>query len=420
MVARRLVVASLCAAGCASPTSPSPACPPALETASAGGSISASTSAAPAASGAAPAAPCRKRPDEASAFFDELVGRLQPPPLETGATRTEHEQLFRLVPLLHESGVVRSIVPIHMTAGHGRVFAVTLVSRDAQGAFHASLGLAAAPCEGGDLALLSPPVPLGGADAEIQYVYRVPLATGGPLTEVLVDVGDKAISRGTRAKITHKSLVVGAASGEITVVAPKGASIGVVGAIDSLDAEPPPAPGTKVRLHDRHMIGSGWYRTAGGAAYLLVHQVVPEVSDLCAEKNAVLPHAPPMLRLLARIDAKGFTTDPARVGVAYAIGIHENQPAANVYADPEKTCRGGPTSSENRFFQRGAGAQWLWGLFDSAAEAQARAKALGYATGTLLSTEPPAASPTSAAKEPWIVPAAKKVTRLGTFDCGFL
>lgn len=328
--------------------------------------------------------------------------------LESGAITSEHEQLFRHFPRLHDDGiVVRSIAPTAMAGDHGPVYALTLLRRNASGGMNPFLAFASAPCDGGDLALRSEPSALGGDDAAIRYVTRVPIV-GAPLTELQLDVSEGPLRLGAlrSPRIRSRSVVVGTVAG-----AP-----GVIGSIELDAALPPSAEG--IKRDDVHVFGSGWYALGAGAAYLLVHHAVYDHGDMCRVKLKARPASPPLLRLAARIDgARAFTSDPSRVGVAYVLGIGENQPPEKLAKDPEQTCRTGPTAIDDTYFLRGAPAQWLFGLFDSASAASARARALGYASGTVYATEPPAGA--APVKEPWTI-GVRPLPRIGSIECDFL
>lgn len=346
----------------------------------------------------APAA-CTPASAETARLLDDVEGRLTSSPLEAGATRTEHEQLFRLLPALEAGGHVRSIAATHARGAHGPVFVVTRVARRDDGAFRAHLVLAAAPCPRGDLVSLGAPLDLDGADAAIQYVARVNVPTpDARLTDVQIDVADGAMTGARDQRVTHVSVVAGHLDGR--------AAPGVVGVVRLPRAELAADATFPYPRTDRRLFGTGWYRLGRGAGLLYVHHFAPDERDLCKWKLKEVPHVPPSLRLLARIDERGFTTEPARVRTAFVVGVGENQPTERIFGDPDATCRGGPTAMGDAYFERGPSAQWLYGLFDSADEARARAKALGYTTGSVFSTEPQGGAP--AATEPFVVPAGKR------------
>jgi hypothetical protein len=253
--------------------------------------------------------------------------------------------------------------------------------------------------------LVSPLVPLGAEDATIAYATRVPLAASKPpLTELQVDVGEAPPLYGS-PKLTRRSVV--------TSGPPRA---GVVGSLD-VDVELPPAD--DVHRRDVHLFGSGWYaRDGGGAAYLLVHHVVHDRSDLC-RLGRPRPPSPPQLRLAARIDARGdtatFTTDRAALGVAWVVAIGDNQPRESVLRDKEKTFRTGPTALDDAYFERGAPAQWLWGLFDTPETARSRAHAI-QPGATVYATEP--SGSVAEPKERWTLDVRRRTpARFDPIEC---
>jgi hypothetical protein len=346
--------------------------------------------------------PCRRRDPEQSRTIEYLQEMLRQP--ETGAVSSDHAQLFRLFPQLQETGFVRSIVATTAKGEHGPIFAVTLDVREAKGGVSAFLGFASAPCPEGELALLSPPVPLGLPDATIDRAERVPFA-GAALTELQIEGGDPPSMLGGKPRRTplRRSFLVGHGSGALVVAAPKGAPYGVIGSLDALDVDLPPEDG--IRRRDVHLFGSGWYTVTGGAAYLLVHHTVHDPRDLCAAKKSHQV-SPPQLRLVARIDTQhGFTTEPARVGTAFVIAFGTNQPPEGLSADSSKTLRTGPTVIATEGFEQGPPAQWLYGLFESAEEARSRVRSM-KSGWTIHATEPPPDRP--APKEPFTINARRR------------
>jgi hypothetical protein len=189
----------------------------------------------------------------------------------------------------------------------------------------------------------------------------------------------------------------------------------VIGVVGDLDAELAPQEG--IRRSEERLFGSGWYAHRGGASYLWVHRVGHNRDDLCKAKKTQRPPSPPLLRLVAHVDPKaGFTTEPSALGVGFVMGIGENQPPEGVSQDKEFTFRVGPTAMADRYAEQGPPAQLLYGIFESAEAARARAATLKYAKASIFSTEPPSGA--TAAKEPWTIPvkASAKTLQVGCLD----
>ena len=394
-----IVAIGLYAAACGASSTPTSA-PPTSRSSSQ--SDATSTAATPPVASAAAAAPCRPRSADQARILETLSVFAKQP--DIGAMRDSHEQLFRHFPLLAEKGTVTSIVPTLASGANGATYAFTVLVRNASGEMDPFLGFAAAPCPNGDLATVAPLVPLHGHDAALQYARRIPLAAA-TLTELEVDESETTVGRSkvSDGKSRRRSVVVGAPVSALTVTAPPNGSFGVLGSIDELDTPfVDPSPGA-VRGIDQHISGSGWYAHGDGADYLLVHHVVHDQVELCAKKVKVLPHSPPSLRLVARLDVKGgFTRDPVRLGVAYVVGVGDNNPTEAMMNDRSHSCLIGPMAIDDRYFTRGAPAQYLFGLFDSSAAASSKVRELGYKGGTVFSTEPPRGM--AAAAEPWTIP----------------
>ena len=346
-------------------------------------------SAAPASSTApTPVATCRKRSADQARLLDELIDSLRQP--EAGAYRKDHTELFRFLPTLHESGVVSSIAAIHAKDQAPPIFAVTLLVRNAQGGMDANLGFAAMPCADGDLALIAPLLPLGTAAGAIHWSRRLPIASAS-LTELEMEVSDAPVAGIGQTQPTPHTRSV--------VVGPKAsAKVAVLGTVDRLDDELPPQDG--IRRSEARLFGSGWYAHRGGASYLWVHRVEYNRDDLCKLKKQQRPASPPLLRLLAHVDAKSvFTKDPEP---GFVVALGDNQPPDGVVADKELTFRFGPTASADRYAEQGPPAQILYGIFETSDAAKARMAALRYTKASFFSTEPPAGA--APAKEPWIIP----------------
>ncbi len=402
---RVLATAFVLLAGCGQGSAPKAPTPSSAAAAVTAGTLPAST--------AAPAVSCRPASEDTRRFLAHLQDGSARQPLDVGATSTLHQQLFRVLPSLHTTGYVRTIVPTQSKGAHGPVFALTIVPRRSDGTTEgAALAFATARCPGGEPELLGAPVPLGAPDAAIVYANRVLVGEGAPLTELVVDVADHPMEMlgAMPPKLVHQSILVGDARGGLTVTAPKGAAFGVVGIVPSLDTDELD-PATKTpRARDEHMLGTGWYPLGKGAALLLVHQVMPTRETIC--RTRAMPHAPAALRVIAKVDTvKGFVLEP---GAAWVVGFAKSPPQA-VVDDARVLLRGGPLESGRGYTK--STVQWLWGLFPSAEEARAEAQRSGAKDAMVLATEPPAGAPKP--KEPFVLPSSKPAG-LSSFDCDLL
>lgn len=314
---------------------------------------------------------------------------------ELATWHKDHAEFFRIMPTLHETGVLSSITTTFVRDGENPVFAVTMLVRNAQGGMDAHLGFAAMPCPDGDLALIAPLVPLGMPAGEIQWGRPVP--NHPMLVDLEVSVSSKPGSLGKMPdgkEIRTRHIVVG----------PKpGAKIGVVAVIDKLDDDLAPEDG--IHRRDKVLWGSGWYAHHGGASFLWVHRIRYDWDDLCAKKKKEAPFSPPLLRLIAHLDAKGaLTTDRAQIGTGTFVGFGSWPLPEAVFDDKVNTYRSGPTSTASYTdnYQEGAPAQTLYGIFDSVESAKARMTEVKAKNTIFLTTEPAPGAAT--VKEPWIVP----------------
>jgi len=355
-------------------------------------------------------------------------------PTERGAINTSHEQLFRVLPELHQSNVVRSIVPTRIKGPHGPVFAITLVRRDPQGTFGAFLGFAAAPCANGELAFTGPLRRLPGTDAVITYAYVVRGPMADEVSDLRVEVAELPMSqRHNTGRVTRQSHLIGRARGNLRVLDAPGESFGVLASIERLDADLPAQSSPGVRRHDLHLSGTGWYPLASGLAFLLVHHVVLSEADLCslpaASRGNPSLFAPPALRLLANIDATGAHMPPTVA--AYAVAFRElpspvvevkggapvvtSDPASGLRNDPAYFMNSGPGNPSPQHFTNAP--QWLHGLYGSAEAATARLKA-SKLKGTVVGVEATGGAPTAGL--PFVLPADKPLAAKGdSFMCRY-
>lgn len=396
----RAYVALALVIGCGSPSAAGPApAPPASSVAVAPGPT-APTSAPP----SPPPPTCRPIPATSRDFFARLDD-MRRGAAEIGAIQTHHAQLFRHLDLVEQRGVVRSIAVTRADGPHGPIYALTLAPRPGRGSSGAALAFASAPCPGGEPVLLGDPTPLGGADAVIDYVYDAPNVAGARLDDLRVRV--------TKAPMESFGGVHEEGIGWSFLVGPRPGGHGVLGAAP-LDHELEPEPASKVRRHDRHLFGTGWYPLGAAAVLVRAHHAVPDRDDRCrAGDSRGAVHLPPRLALAARWDGRVFATEPAALGVAYVVGLPEGQPRDSV-RDAAHALRSGPTAITSRWYGPGSAA-WLWGAFESEDAARAAAKAAG-AGGVVLATEPSGgARPTPGA--PFVV-ATKPPPPAPMLDCG--
>lgn len=362
---------------------------------------------------------CTPASTESKAFIAYLTDNMENSPTERGAINTSHEQLFRVLPVLHQSNVVRSIVPTRIKGPHGPVFAITMARRDPQGTFGAFLGFAAAPCANGELALTGPLRRLPGTDAVITYAYVVRGPMGDEISDLRVEVATQPMSQlHHNTRTTQQSHLVGRARGNLRVIDAPGESFGVLVSIESLDADLPPQAPPGVRRHDLHLLGTGWYPLDSGLAFLLVHHVVLDKTDLCnlPAANRVNPSffAPPALRLLANIDATGVHMPPTVAAYAIAfrnlpspvielkagVPVVTGDSAAGLRDDPAYVMHSGPGNPSPWHFTNAP--DWLHGLYSSAETATARLKA-SKLKGTVVGVEATGGAPTAGL--PFVLPA---------------
>ncbi len=339
---------------------------------------------------------CVPAPPEAAAFLAEVTGGSRMAFDQRPIYRSDVAQLPRFLAEIHKHYMVRSIATTASVGAHGPIFVATLLGRDTPTApMRAYLGFLGAACAGADLTLVSAPVALGAVDATLELVeplQKLPPPHDAPLTSVDVSMAPELTTGAlamSRAQFTNVvSFVVGAPAGKLTLSTGGSGTFGVLGRIDELSRDLPPLAGVKRR--EVGLGGSGWYPIDGGVAFLSVHHQELERGALCQRKDAsTFGFSPPQLTLRARIDADGFTTEPARLGTAYVVAVPENQPLAAIYDDPLHRCRTGPAAAHEGYAQ--AKAQWLYGLFGKKEDALSRATSLGYKTGVLYATEGPVA-----------------------------
>jgi hypothetical protein len=300
------------------------------------------------------------------------------------------------LPTLSEAGHVTSIAPTFTDGPHGPVYAALLEKpeRGPGGAATTSLhfGLAAAPCPGGEHAWMGPLIPLArDRSGVIPIVDTIWLPGQPPVTglRILVDKPpvDPLANAGPNGEISE--LLVGEGRPGMPVLEPKGAAVGVLGRIPRLAL--PPSPGAAQPQEDVLLFGTGWYPLGRGAAMLAYHRQGP-APRAGGDGSGFFP---PAFRLVARIDERGFSADPARVGVAYVIAVTSNQPPAGLCEKPLSEgpgflCRGADTRVDR--FIDGNRIHWLLGLFPDAVTAQKTKLSLGI-QGKVYATEPPPGAP---------------------------
>ena len=381
-------------------------------------------SAAPLAAASAPAqppSPCRPRVPAADDPIESHTKTIRQTAghgvaVEYGSLTDSHARLWRLLPTLSEAGHVTAIAPTFTDAPHGPMYGALLekLERSADGSTTTSLhfGLAAAPCSGGELAWLGPLTPLAreksGAIAIIDTIW---LPGQPPVTglRVLVDKPPVDQLGHPTANGELSELLVGQGRRGMPVLEPEGAAFGILGRIPRLAGPLPPKAGGAAAepQEDVLLFGTGWYPLGRGAAMLAYHRKGPRADG----DNRATGFFPPAFRLVARIDERGFSTDPARVGVAYLIAIATNQPPAGMCDKPLSEgsgflCRGAQSRLER--FIDGSRAQWLVGLFPDAQTAQKTMESLKI-QGKVYATEPPPGAPPPAFPDgngkpvPWVL-----------------
>jgi len=389
-------------------------------------SPTAQQSAAPLASAGAPSRPpspatCRPREpaaDDPLASHTQTVRRAagQGVAVEYTGLTDANSPLWRLLPTLSEAGHVAAIAPTFTDGPHGPMYAALLEKpeRRADGTATTSLhlGLAAAPCPGGELAWMGALTALArersGAIATIDSIW---LPGQPPITGLRVLVDKPPVDPLGRASPNGElsELLVGQGRPGMPVLEPEGAAVGVLGRIPRLAGPISPSAGSAAAepQEDVLLFGTGWYPLGRGAAMLAYHRQGP--APRASGDNRTPGFFPPAFRLVARIDEKGFTTDPARVGVAYVIAIATNQPPAGVCDKPLSEgpgflCRGADTQVKR--FLDGSRAQWLVGLFPDALSAQKTMASLRI-EGKVYATEPPPGAPPPTLPDgkpaPWVL-----------------
>lgn len=293
--------------------------------------------------------------------------------------------LARSFPRLAEHGTLRSMVALEAEGAHGRVFAVTLLKRNARRGMDAFLGFAASPCPGGDLDLLGAPTPLEAEDAVLELAVRVPLAQVA-LTEIRVARGPAPPLVGAAPRV-ERSYVVGRTA--------PGQPVGLVHTIGDL-AQLLSGEAAGLRT-DEALFGTGFYPLGDGAVFVDVHHAV--WTNRCAVAASPRHRSWPVeFRSRGRFDARGVfakdATDPV-----WLVALADDQPPEALASDRTVATRGGPSTATNF---PGGPAQWLVGAFASPDAARARLATLKGVKATVLATEPRAG--TAPPKEPWSLP----------------
>lgn len=380
-------------------------------------------SAAPVASAPPPSAPCRPRDSGLDDHLESLTKTVQQTighgvAVEYSGLTESNSPLRRLLPTLFETGHVTAIAPTFTNGPHGPVFGALLEKpeRRADGAASTSLhfGLAAAPCPGGEHAWLGPLIPLAqersGAIAIIDSIW---LPDQPPVTGLRIVIDKPPVDPLRRSGVTGEfsELLIGQGRPSMPVLEPEGAAIGVLGRIPRLAGPLPPAAGGAPAepQEDVLLFGTGWYPLGRGAAMLVYHRQGPPPPRRASDKKSEPPaFFPPSFRLAARIDERGFRSDPARVGAAYFIAITTNQPPEGVCQKPLSEgpgflCRGADTMVKT--YIDGAQVSWLVGLFPDPVTAQKTMTSLKI-KGKVYATEPPpGASPAQLDGKPvpWVL-----------------
>jgi hypothetical protein len=335
----------------------------------------------------------------------------------TGLT-DRNSNLWPVLPTLSEAGHVTAIAPTFTDGPHGPVYGALLEKpeRRADGTATTSLhfGLAAAPCAGGEHAWMGPLTPLARErSGAIVLIDSIWLPGQPPVTGLRILVDKAPVDPLGQASPDGEvsALLVGQGRPGMPVLEPEGAAVGILGRIPRLAGPVSPAPGSAAAepQEDVLLFGTGWYPLGRGAAMLAYHRRGPKPAPRASGDKGTPGFFPPAFRLVARIDEKGFSTDPARVGVAYVIAIATNQPPGDVCQKPLSEgpgflCRGADTRLER--FIDGSRAQWFVGLFPDAQTAQKTMAALKI-QGKVYATEPPPGAPPPAQADgkpvPWIL-----------------
>jgi hypothetical protein len=419
-----LLALSVSALRCTTPSAPSAPATTAQEQQQQKSSGAAAPLASASAAAAAPAPPaCRPRAPAADDAIESITQTIrqtagQGVAMEYAGLTEANSPLRRLLPTLSEAGHVTAIAPSFTDGPHGPVYAALLEKpeRRADGAATTSLhfGLAAAPCPGGEHAWVGPLALLsrerGGAIATVDSIW---LPGQPPVTGFRIIIDEPPVDPLGRASAKGElsELLIGEGRPGMPVLEPPGAAIGVLGRIPRLAGPLSPSSGgaASPAEEDVLLIGSGWYPLGRGAAMLAYHRRAPAKEPEASGAKGPRGFFPPAFRLVARIDERGFSAEPAQVGVAYVIAIATNQPPAGVcdkkLSDgPGFLCRGGDTRIDS--FIDGARATWLVGLFPDAQAAQKAMESLKI-KGKVYATEPPPGAPPpmypNGKPAPWIL-----------------
>jgi hypothetical protein len=378
-----------------------------------------------ASAGAPPSPSCRPRAPTADDPIESHTQTVrqtagQGVAVEYGALNDTNTPLWRLLPTLSEAGRVTAMAPTFTDGPHGPVYAALLEKpeRRADGTATTSLhfGLAAAPCPGGEHAWMgmgsgtAPLIPLARErSGAIVIVDSIWLPGQPPITGLRILVDKPPVDQLGQFSANGEvlGLLVGQGRPGMPVLEPEGAAIGVLGRIPRLAGPLSPGSAAAQPQEDVLLFGTGWYPLGRGAAMLAYHRQGP--GPRASGDQRTDGFFPPAFRLVARIDERGFSTDPARVGVAYVIAIATNQPPAGVCDKPLSEgpgylCRGADSRAER--FIDGSRPQWLVGLFPDALTAQKTMTSLRI-QGKVYATEPPPGAPPPAQPDgkpaPWVL-----------------